>query len=239
MKQPLHSPASKELDLSLPLATIPGTDAMRENGLVWTSSPERLELPRKPFYSNSSDSPCVSECGSDVFSKKEVLQKLRHQLKRRDEMILEMQAQITELQNSLRAQISKCAQLQSQFDSANRELFDSAMEIQRLRKAIADHCVAETKPTERPNLGKPIKHEHVNGFRDLDNNLELQFVDDDRTREESLDRYEALKKEVVELKDVIAGKEFLLRTYKGQQSELHSTIKELQVKLASQVPNIL
>ncbi|XP_068650465.1 autophagy-related protein 23-like isoform X2 [Aristolochia californica] len=242
-KQHPRSPFSKETDLTLSLVTIPPTESNKDNGMMWGSSPERLELPPKPFHhSNSSDSPCVSESGSDIFSKREVIHKLRQQLKRRDEMILEMQAQITDLQNSLNTHTSQSAHLQSQLDSANQELFVSEREIQRLRKVIADHCVGGMDSPEKPALARNQRIEarngHVNGFLDEANNLEVQFSGIEKGTGNS-SRYKMLKNEVGELKEVIEGKEFLLQSYKEQQMELCSTIKELQLRLASQVPNIL
>jgi len=51
-----------------------------------------------------------------------------------------MQAQITDQQQIVSNQISHMTNLQSLLDAANRELFGTEREIQRLRKAIADHC---------------------------------------------------------------------------------------------------
>ncbi|KAJ0964399.1 hypothetical protein J5N97_029521 [Dioscorea zingiberensis] len=69
--------------LSLSLVTIRSSDSSKENDVVpWASSPDRLDLPPRQFHhSNSSDSLCVSESGSDIHSKREVIQKLRRQLK--------------------------------------------------------------------------------------------------------------------------------------------------------------
>ncbi|KAF6137341.1 hypothetical protein GIB67_036378 [Kingdonia uniflora] len=110
---PLNGPMLKENESELPLVAVsapPGSN--RENGVMWASSPDRLELPRKPFHhSNSSDSPCD---------------------------------QIMELQSSLNSQVTHSNVLQSQLEAANQDLFDSEREIQRLRKAIADHCVGES-----------------------------------------------------------------------------------------------
>ncbi|XP_077234253.1 uncharacterized protein LOC143876444 isoform X2 [Tasmannia lanceolata] len=244
IKRPTTSPMSKETDPVLPLVTIPPRESNKENGMIWASSPERLELPRKPFhYSNSSDSPCVSESGSDIVSKREVIHKLRQQLNRRDEMILEMQAQITDLQNSLNTQLSHSSHLQVQLDSANRDLFESEREIQRLRKAIVYHCVGETgspeKPTVTRNQQVDERNGHANGFFEGGNNLELQCLSVDMGRGRESERNELLKREVEELKELIQGKEFLLQSYKEQKMELCSTVKKLQVRLASQVPNIL
>ncbi|MCL7025171.1 hypothetical protein MKW94_011676 [Papaver nudicaule] len=229
----------KETNMPLPLVTIP-PESNRENGVMWSTSPDRLELPRKPFHhSNSSDSPCVSESGSDIFTKREVIQKLRHQLKRRDDMIVEMQDQIMELQSSLGAQLTHSSLLQSQLDDANRDLFDSEREIQRLRKAIADHCVGERSHPENPTMARNWSAEglgngHVNGFRDGENDLD--FVAKGRG---DVERYEMLKREVGDLKEVIEGKDYLLQSYKEQRVELSSKVMELQQRLASQVPNIL
>lgn len=210
-----------ESDMALPLVTVSAPVYNKENGVMWASSPDRLELPQKPFHhSNSSDSPCVSESGSDIFSKREVIQKLRQQLKRRDDMILEMQDQIAELQNSLSSQLSHSAHLQSQLEASNRDLFDSEREIQRLRKAIADLCVAQPGPTEKP-------HGFANGYLEVDSSVE------------SVDRIEILKREVGELKELIEGKDYLLQNYKEQKSELSLKVKELQHRLDSQLPNIL
>ncbi|XP_068635079.1 uncharacterized protein [Aristolochia californica] len=241
-KQHPRSPLSKETDLGLPL-TIPPPESNKDSGMIWGSSPERLELPPKPFHhSNGSDSPCVSESGSDIFSKREVIHKLRQQLKRRDEMILEMQAQITDLQNSLNTHISQSAHLQSQLDSSNQELFESEREIQRLRKVIADHCVGGIDSPGKPALARnqhvEARNGHVNGFINGATNLEVQFTGVEKVTGDS-SGYEMLKKEVGDLKEVIEGKEFLLQSYKEQQMELCSTIKELQLRLGAQVPNIL
>ncbi|KAL5082326.1 hypothetical protein RYX36_010747 [Vicia faba] len=62
-----------EFNRALPLVTAPPAEFSKENGVAWAFSPDRLELSSKPFHlSNCSDSPCVSESGSDVFSKREV-----------------------------------------------------------------------------------------------------------------------------------------------------------------------
>ncbi|KAF6146228.1 hypothetical protein GIB67_011700 [Kingdonia uniflora] len=230
---PLNGPMLKENESELPLVAVsapPGSN--RENGVMWASSPDRLELPRKPFHhSNSSDSPCVSESGSDIFSKREVIQKLRQQLKRRDDMIVEMQDQIMELQSSLNSQVTHSNVLQSQLEAANQDLFDSEREIQRLRKAIADHCVGEVGPTcpseKLSTTRKWVGNGHSNGF--LHNGQSA-------LEEERIDM---LRREVGELKEVIEGKEYLLQTYKEQKLEMCSKITELQQRLASHVPSIL
>lgn len=245
IKQASNNPITKETDLSLPLVKISTAESNTQNSSVmWTSSPDCLELPQKPFHhSNSSESPCVSESGSDIYSKREVIQKLRQQLKRRDEMIMEMQAQIVDLQNSLTVQMAQSANLQSQLDSANRDLFDSEREIQRLRKAIADHCVAEAGSPERCTTIRNWRPEplngHANGYHDSGSDLDLPYVGAGKSRGDS-ERVEMLKREVGELKEVIEGKEFLLQSYKEEKVELCSKLKDLQLRLApQQVPNIL
>ncbi|XWS58694.1 hypothetical protein CRYUN_Cryun08bG0056700 [Craigia yunnanensis] len=252
-----HPPTGQmlpESEAALPLVTVP------TSGVMWASSPDRLELPPKPFHhSNCSDSPCVSESGSDIFSKREVIQKLRQQLKRRDDMILEMQDQIMELQNSLNSQVAHSSHLQSHLDAANRDLFDSEREIQRLRKAIADHCVGQVdSEREIQRLRKAIadhcvgqvgtnektstvtawpsdiRNGHANGYLDGESNLDSP----EKGRGDG-ERIEMLKREVGELKEVIEGKEYLLQSYKEQKMELSMKIKELQQRLDSLLPNIL
>ncbi|KAL6008583.1 hypothetical protein ACLOJK_034097 [Asimina triloba] len=244
IKRPPVSPMSKEADLALPLVTIPAPESSRENGAIWPSSPDRLELPHKPFNrSNGSDSPCMSESGSDIYSKREVIQKLRQQLKRRDEMILEMQTQITDLRNSLNIQAAQSGHLQSQLDAANHELFESEREIQRLRKAIADHCVGGMGSPEKHAMNRQLQAEpangHSNGLQDISGDMDSQSVGTDRGRSGDGERIEMLKREVGDLKEVIEGKDFLLQSYKEQRTELCAKIKELQLGLASQVPSIL
>ncbi|PON77588.1 intracellular protein transporter [Parasponia andersonii] len=227
-----------ESDGALPLVTVPASEFNKENGVMWASSPDRLELPPKPFnhQSNCSDSPCVSESGSDVFSKREVIHKLRQQLKRRDDMILEMQDQIVELQSSLNAQLARSTHLQSQLDAANRELFDSEREIQRLRKVIADHCVGHSndKSSTVPIWPSEALNGHASGCTEGESNFELP----EKGRGEG-ERIDMLKREVGELKEVIEGKDYLLQSYKEQKAELSVKIKELQQRLDSQLPNIL
>ncbi|CAN6341049.1 unnamed protein product, partial [Urochloa humidicola] len=169
VKQAPPSPISKSTEPSNLLVKIPAPESSKENsGVMWSSSPDRLEDPRKPFqYSNCSDSPSVSESGSDIYSKREVIQKLRQQLKRRDEMIMEMQAQIADLKNSLTIQVTQNTNLQSQLDGTNRDLFDSEREVQHLRKVIANHCVAESlshdKPFQAGQWQSNGTNGHVNG----------------------------------------------------------------------------
>ncbi|KAG9142252.1 hypothetical protein Leryth_007691 [Lithospermum erythrorhizon] len=231
MKQECHGQMMTRPEGSLPLTTVSAPEFSKENGVMWASSPDRLELPQKPFHpSNSSDSPCMSESGSDIYSKREVIQKLRQQLKKRDDMILEMQDQIGELQSTLSAQLSHSAHLQSMLDSANSDLLDSEREVQRLRKAIADHCLGQVDNGERPPI-VPIwpgdaKNAHSNGYLEHDRHLENEKI-------------EMLRREVGELKEVIEGKEFLLQSYKEQKVELAMKVKDLQQKLDSQLPNIL
>ncbi|XP_074573543.1 uncharacterized protein LOC141829980 isoform X2 [Curcuma longa] len=231
-------------DASLPLVEIPSVEPNKGSGSVlWISSPDRLEMPRKPLHhSNNSDSPCVSESGSDVYSKREVIQKQRRQIKRRDEMIMEMQDQITELQNFLNIQYSQSPHLQAQLDCTSRDLFTSEREIQQLRKVIADHCVTEAVSSEKPVDAKYCHQEIANGFTnayaDNINDMEVSCV---RVEKENVERerIEMLKKQVQELVEVIEGKDLLLQSYKEQKVELCLKMKELQQKLAAQVPNIL
>lgn len=236
IKNPLNGQILTEPEVSLSLVTVPAP----EYGTVWVSSPGRgSDPPPKPFHhSSNSDSPCVSESGSDIFSKREVIQKLRQQLKRRDDMILEMQDQIAELQNALSAEMSHSNNLQSQLDSANRELFESEREIQRLRKAIADHCVAHGGANDKlsPSSGawpSGGRNGHSNGSINGDSIFELS----EKNRGD--ERIDMLKKEIGELKEVIEGKEFVLQSYKEQKVELSTKIKELQQRLDSQLPHIL
>ncbi|KAM0054729.1 hypothetical protein Hdeb2414_s0006g00198121 [Helianthus debilis subsp. tardiflorus] len=210
-----------EPEVSIPLTTASAPVYTKENGVMWSSSPDRLELPQKPFHNfNSPESPCISESGSDIYSKREVIQKLRQQLKRRDDMILEMQDQIAELQSSVTSQRTRSDHLQSLLEAANRDLFDSEREIQRLRKVIADICAG----TEKPNG-------NINGFQDLE-------CLDKGIGGNVVDKIEILKKEIGELKDLIEGKDYLLQNYKEQKSELSLKVEELQHRLDSQVANI-
>ncbi|KAK8520060.1 hypothetical protein V6N12_004023 [Hibiscus sabdariffa] len=238
-KHPPNGQMLPESRVALPLVTVPTSEFNKDNGVMWASSPDRLELPPKPFHhSNCSDSPCVSESGSDIFSKREVIQKLRQQLKRRDDMILEMQDQIMELQNSLNAQVAHSTDLQSQLDAANRDLFDSEREIQRLRKAIADHCVGNVGTNKKTSTdtawSSDIRNGHANGYLDA----ESKSGSPEKGRGDG-ERIDLLKREVGELKEVIEGKELLLQSYKEQKMELSLKVKELQQRLDSQLPNIL
>ncbi|KAK4757563.1 hypothetical protein SAY87_018864 [Trapa incisa] len=206
-----HQSSNDMPAVALPLVTVPAPNF----------SPDRLELPPKPFHHSncSADSPCVSECGSDIFTKREVIHKLRQQLKRRDEMILEMQDQVAQYQNSLNAQLEHSVHLQAQLDTVNRDLFDSEREIQRLRKVISDRCIGS-----KDNLHQSHSNGYVNGNQ---NGLD------------SSEMIKILKKEVGDLKEVIEGKDYLLQSYKEQKAELSLTINELQNRLDSQLPNIL
>ncbi|CAI9113032.1 OLC1v1013557C1 [Oldenlandia corymbosa var. corymbosa] len=238
VKQHCDGQMMSKSEMPLPIVTVPASEFSKENGVIWASSPDRLELPQKPFHhSNSSDSPCVSEAGSDIFSNREVLQKMRQQLKRRDEMIIEMQDQIAELQTSLSTQLTHSSHLQALLDAANRDLFDSEREIQRLRKVIADHCVGKDNSTDKassaPVWPGEVRNGHLHDYPEVDGHL------DDSEKERTSDRVEMLRREINDLREVIEGKDYLLQSYKEQKAELSVKIKELQQRLDSQLPNIL
>lgn len=222
----------------LPLVTVPFPNSKKENGIMWSSSPDRLELPQKPFHqSNSSESPCVSESGSGIFSKWEVVQKLRQQLKKRDDMIMEMQDQMAELQHSLHDQISGSSHLQSLLNTANKDLFDSEREIQRLRKAIADHCLGHINSGERESPAVPMwPSEWKTGC--MNGHPEFQILDQFE-KVKDREKIEMLKREIGELKELIETKDYLLQRYKEEKSELSMKVSELQQRLDSQPPNIL
>ncbi|KAL0907927.1 hypothetical protein M5K25_022383 [Dendrobium thyrsiflorum] len=234
------NPISKESELSLPLVKISAAELNKDSngGTLWASSPELLELPLKPFHhSTGSDSPSISESGSDIYSKREVINKLRQQLKRRDEMIMDMQNQISGLQNSLCTQMSQVVQTQSQLDSANQELFESEREIQRLRKVIANLCILKSNSPETLTSVANWRPETANGFPDTVNDLDLNCFGLQKVKGDE-DRVLLLKKELGDLSAVIEGKDFLLQSYKEQKSELFSTIKALEHRLESHQPNI-
>lgn len=217
LAQPIKT-MSQEAERSLPLVQFHQAEESNKEanqGIMWSTSPDRLGLPHRPFHPSIS-SESLSESGSDVYVKREVIHRLRQQLQRRDEMIMEMQSQIMELKNSLNIQMANSSNLEAQIDSANRDLFASEREIQRLRKAIADHCA-----------GPMNGHANGNGY----------CFEEVGLRDEA--KVEMLKKEIVELKEVLEGKNFLLQSYKEEKAELCTKIKELQLRLASQVPNIL
>nr|GMD58435.1 uncharacterized protein LOC109172453 isoform X2 [Ipomoea batatas] len=235
VRQHGNDPVLRDPETTLPLVMVPAPEFSKENGEAWLSSTDRLELPQKPLHnSNSCDSLCVSEAGSDIFLKREVIQKLRQQLKRRDETILEMQEQIVELQSSLNAQLCHSTHLQSLLDVANRELFESERETQRLRKAITDHCVGQVDSSGNPIWPVNGRNGFANGHHEVEKHL-------GSSEKERADRkqIELLKHEVDGLKEVIEGKEYLIRNFRDQKSELSMKIKELQERLDSQLPNIL
>ncbi|GAB2293057.1 hypothetical protein Dimus_027275 [Dionaea muscipula] len=238
VKNPRNGQIWGEPDVTLPVVAVSAPDYYhRGNGTVWASSPERLELPSKPLFhaSNCSNSPSVSECGSDIFGKREVIQKLRQQLNRRDDMILEMQDQLVEFQNALSAQVSHSNHLQAQLDATNMELLNSEREIQKLRKTIADHCIEHAKANIRHSSVADSKG-HANGH--LLDGESTGLVIPERGGSEK-ERIEMLRSEIQGLKEVIQGKEYLVQSYKEQKIELSLKIKELQQRLDSQLPNIL
>ncbi|KAK3137864.1 hypothetical protein QOZ80_5AG0361440 [Eleusine coracana subsp. coracana] len=213
-------------------------ESSKEHGVMWSTSPDRLEDPRKTFqYSNCPGSPSISESGSDIYNKREVIQKLRQQLKSRDEMIMEMQAQIADLKNSLSIQVTQNTNLQSQLDATNRDLFESEREIQHLRKIIADHCVAEAllhdKPFQAAQWQSNGTNGHVNGYSDSSvDDPELHCNGTEKKKVEA-ERLEMLKSEVGELKEVIEGKDFLLQSYKEQK--VSSALRSENCRKSSQL----
>ncbi|KAF3795094.1 hypothetical protein EJ110_NYTH05977 [Nymphaea thermarum] len=218
------------------------SDSERLTAAIWPVSPERLENPRRSFHqSNGSDSPCASESGSDLLSKREVVYKLRQQLKKRDEMILEMQGQITEQQKLVNEHIIHDVDLQSQLDAANRALFSAEREIQRLRKVIADFCASgySRLPDDQvaSGNGEVQKNGYVNGVvGELEaggwHGVGMLMIEG----QGEADRKRAImfKKEAEELKEVMKEKDCLLQSYKEQKMELCSRVKELQLRLDSQ-----
>ena len=50
MKHRSNDQMLSESDVGLPLVTVPAAEFPKENGVMWASSPDRLELPPKPFH---------------------------------------------------------------------------------------------------------------------------------------------------------------------------------------------
>ncbi|XP_020589747.1 uncharacterized protein LOC110031052 isoform X2 [Phalaenopsis equestris] len=221
------SPMSKDGDDYLSMVKVPSAQSSMDNVRpIQGSLLDRFEL---PLSSNNLDSPCISESGSDIYSKREVMQKLQQQIKRRDDMIIEMQAQITFLQNSLNVQMAHTTHLQAQLDSSYRELFYSEREIKRIQKAIADHCACNIISLERPSdAANGHAEEHHDDYADAG----LLCIGFEKSRGE--DVIEMLRKSVEEMKEVIKGKDFLIQSYKEQKMELCSKMTELQLRLPSQ-----
>ncbi|CAA6675448.1 unnamed protein product [Spirodela intermedia] len=89
-----------------------------------------------------------SESGSDgVLRRGEVQKKLREQLRRRDEMISEMQAQVA-------ARKARSAHLRSQLDRAGTRLAQSKGELLRLRREAADLKLLTNGWARVPSYGK-------------------------------------------------------------------------------------
>ncbi|KAL8510792.1 hypothetical protein ACS0TY_017567 [Phlomoides rotata] len=119
-------------------------------------------------------------------------------------------------QNSLSAQLSHSSHLQSLLDASNRDLLDSESEIQRLRKAIADHCVGHINSGEKlpavPVWHPEGRNDRVNGYPEVKRSLETS------EKERDGEKIEMLRREVSRLKELIEGKDYLLQTYKEKKS---------------------
>lgn len=118
----------------------PVKDGGGGGSVAWPSAPERHELPRRPYgQSSGSDSPRGSESGSDgVLRRGEVQKKVREQLRRRDEMMPEMQAQVAAARGSLAAEEARSAHLRTLLDYAGARLAHSEGVLLRLRRVLAD-----------------------------------------------------------------------------------------------------
>ncbi|KAG6555633.1 hypothetical protein Mapa_002869 [Marchantia paleacea] len=92
-----------------------------------TSATEGNDLPLSP----------VSRSGYS--SRRDMVHRLRQQLKSRDETIHDMVAQIQDQDRTISLHQAHCRELEGRLDIATRTLFDSEREIQRLRKAVADY----------------------------------------------------------------------------------------------------
>ncbi|XP_011626977.1 uncharacterized protein LOC18443980 [Amborella trichopoda] len=232
----------KDVDPSLgPLVTVHDPTAA-------SIDPNHREVGLPFQHSNSSGSPCVSESGSsDPFGRRDVIHRLRLQLKRRDDMILEMHAQISDQNKALEERLALVAHIQLQLESSNRELFRAEREIQKLRKVIADHCANRGSPDScgsagmvwpesgdvaRIQCGGGVQNGFVGGKEEEKDLVDLGWGDEG-------EKVEILKRESGELREMIDGKDFLLESYREQKMELATKVKELQLRVASQIPNIL
>lgn len=71
-------------------------------------------------------------------AKRDMVHRLRKQLKSRDEMILRMQVQISEYERSLSRSDAHVAELQARFEATGGVLSDLDMEVQLFRNQLAD-----------------------------------------------------------------------------------------------------
>ncbi|GLJ12473.1 hypothetical protein SUGI_0191730 [Cryptomeria japonica] len=127
---------------------------------------------------------------------------------------------------------------QMQLDAANKDLFGAEREIQRLRKAIADHCADQWKMHMVLQLVMPITAmEKLTDFKNR--NRARDRKEAMATDEYTIESVKDLEREVAELKQLVSGKNHLLEAYERQRIELCSQLKELHLNLGTQVGSVL
>lgn len=99
---------------------------------------------------NSFRSPGVQ---TNCIAKRDMVHRLRKQLKSRDEMILNMQAQISEHDRDMALSHAHISELQSHLEATDKVLLESKVQVQQLRKEVAGYFAPDIKRKDLRDCG--------------------------------------------------------------------------------------
>lgn len=95
-------------------------------------------------------------------AERDMVHRLRKQLKSRDEMILNMQAQISEHDRDMALSHAHICELQSHLEATDKVLLESRVEVEHLRKEVAGYCAPDIVRKDLRDYGSKGENTIVN-----------------------------------------------------------------------------
>ncbi|CAM6088670.1 unnamed protein product [Calypogeia fissa] len=189
-------------------------------------------------------------------SRRDMVHRLRQQLKSRDEMILDMQAQISDQERLISLHQARCKDLESRLEEANNTLFESNLEIQRLRRAVAEYLTGQFPSSGNSSSISSRRdayemHQQDDSFllresqrlaKELEmreeEKQELERLADLRIKEHELvvQKLQMLESELEEARKSDFEKDLLLDAYEVEHESLEDRVDNLKRLVESKAP---
>ncbi|XP_024515155.1 uncharacterized protein LOC112340616 [Selaginella moellendorffii] len=213
---------------------------------------------RRESSSGSSSSGSSSEISSDGIVHRQAVHRLRHQLKSREEMIMEMQAQLSSKEKALHSHTSLIANLERQLKEANDSIFEVERVIQELHGPKANtstgqssgssgttevaidmgtQCSSDSDEHQEHELEGENKLIVKNSGKNSENN-EMVLHAKEGDYQLVFERAKHLEAELLGIRAMAQEMASLLEMSERERLRLHHVVSQLQQKLAFQAKEL-
>ncbi|EFJ32058.1 hypothetical protein SELMODRAFT_408480 [Selaginella moellendorffii] len=208
----------------------------------------------KEAYSTPSTGRTLTPLTPKLSGKRDVVHRLRQQLKNRDEMIMQMQTQILEQSRIIQVHQLRIGDLELLLTAANRSLFVAEQEIEQLQKLLAECCSCRSASCQVRKRGSlhvedkvfkaqkrwTCENQHkdmrdlVSEARRLTEKLKVVGENKRGQAREYEKEVRRVRSELSEAKNLASKNASLFQACDKERAKLSGTLTKLQQKLESQ-----